>query len=132
MTTEHLLLVGDDRDLSTIRELVEGVPGPVYGQVFIELAPRIPVPAWEPPAGVSVTWLRRDIMRGVLGGVAPHGELAARALVAWVAEWLPDAGTDRELPFIVWVGCSASHQMDRLYAHLEQRFENLHLHHPHG
>jgi NADPH-dependent ferric siderophore reductase len=127
----HFLLVGDGADLGTLRGIVDRLPVDAYGQIFVEVATRAQVRRWDVPAGMTVSWLRRDRVASLLGGLAPRGELVARAVTAWVAEWIPEERSDRALPYVLWIGCSASDQVDRLYRHLARRFGNLHLHHPH-
>lgn len=127
----HFLLVGDSADLPALRGIVSRLPVNAYGQVLVEVATGMQIQPWELPERMTLTWLRRDRMAGVLGGLAPRGELAARAVMAWVAEWIPEQHRDHELPYILWIGCRASRQVDHLYRHLRERFDHLHLHHPH-
>jgi len=62
---------------------------------------------------------------------APSGLRAARAVLSWVSEWVPE-GRGEETSYVLWIGCASSAHIDYLYRHLAHRFENLHLHHPHG
>ncbi len=126
----HFLLVGDSADLPTLQGIVSRLPTNAFGQIFIEVASTVQVRHWIVPTGMTVSWLCRDRAAGAPGALAPHGELAARALAAWVAEWIPERRTDHQLPYVLWVGCAASERVDHLYRHLARRFDNLHLHRP--
>lgn len=124
----HFLLVGDSSDLPSLRGIISRLPVDAYGQVFIEVAAALQVQALDAPERITVTWLCRDRTAGRL---PPRGALAARAVIAWVAEWVTEGDDEHELPYILWIGCPASEQIDRLYRHLAHRFGNLHMHHPH-
>ncbi len=128
----HFLLVGDSTDLATILDTVARLPVNAYGQIFIEVASDVQIQRWRVPLGMSVSWLRRDRLSSVVGTIAPRGELVARAVAAWVAEWMPEHHGDHELPYVLWIGCSASDRVDQLYRELAGRIDHLHLHHPHA
>lgn len=126
----HYLLVGDSADLGVLRDLVEQLPLDSYGQIYVEVASRVQVERWDVPPGMSLSWLRRDRTESLLGGLVPRGELAARAVSGWVAEWMPE-GEDPAHPHVLWIGCSASEHVDRLYRDLARRLDRSRLHHPH-
>src|SRR6218665_196692 len=89
--TAHILLVGDSTDIPAIRGMVDGLPPTAYGQIFIEVAAEVQVEKWAVPEGLTVTWLLRDSSAsGIRSGLAARGELVARAVHAWVAEWMPE------------------------------------------
>lgn len=127
----HFLLVGDAGDLPTLRVIVARLPVNAYGQIFVELAADERAEPWEVPGQMTVTWLRRQRRPPGSSRHVHRGEPVARAVMAWVSEWIPDPYPESELPYVLWIGCSASSHVDRLHRHLSRRFENLHLHHPH-
>ncbi len=127
--SSHFLLVGDSTDIGTLRETVRRLPVDGYGQIFVEVASQMQVEQWSVPCGISVTWLCRDRRADAL---VPRGELVVRAVDAWVAEWMPAPGDEQEVPYILWIGCSSSDRVDRLYRELSDRIEHAHLHHPHA
>jgi len=103
----HVLLLGDSADIPVLRDMVRRPPVDAYGQVVVELASRVQAEPWRPPRGVSLTWLCRDRALRERGGMAPRGTLAAAALAAWVAEWVPDDDT-AVAPSLLWIGRSLS------------------------
>src|SRR5690606_21907763 len=102
----HFLLVGDSTDLSTLQTTVSRLPVNAYGQIFIEVASAQQIRQWDLPDRMSLSWLCRDSASSSLGAVAPRGELVARAVDAWVAEWIPEQHNERQTPYIMWIGCS--------------------------
>ncbi|MEQ6899198.1 SIP domain-containing protein [Microbacterium sp. KR10-403] len=126
----HYLLVGETSDIPLLRTIVERLPLDAYGQIFVEVIGHGQIQDWDVPENMTLTWLRRDLSSRAYGGVALRGEVASRAVMAWVSEWIPERKSARDLPYILWIGCSANDEVDRLYHHLLHRFERLHLHHP--
>lgn len=124
----HFLLAGDSADLERLQDACSRLPADAYGQVFVEVASLIQVRRLHAPDGMSVVWLSRD--RGARGLVR-RGELLARAVEAWVGEWMP-GGAGHEQPYVLWVGCAASERVDRLVQELAARFGLAHVHGPHG
>ncbi|WP_127794306.1 SIP domain-containing protein [Agromyces sp. LHK192] len=122
----HFLLLGGTEDLGAIADATSRFPVDAYGQVFIEVASLIQVVDLPVPPHVSVTWLQRDLAPG---SIAPRGRRAAQALRAWVSEWLPEEAA--AVPYVLWIGCAASEEIDELYRELGERLPRLHLHHPH-
>ncbi len=134
----HILLVGDSADLPALGAMLRGLSADTYGQVYVEVATAIQIRALPAPVNVSVTWLCRDratsaldvIPRGI-GALAHRGELASRAISAWVAEWQPceprepavlsdpDASGTRE-DYVLWIGCSAGERISDFYRRLQQ------------
>lgn len=82
--------------------LAATLPADAYGQVYVEVASAVQIEPVTTPARVVVTWLVRETE----AGVAPRGELLAKAVDAWTAEWMP-AGV-RDDRRIAWVGCAAA------------------------
>lgn len=123
---QHILLVGDSTDLPAIHDLLRELPPDSYGQVYLEVATAIQIRSIAAPPGVSVSWLCRDRHSSDVGGsprdigaMARRGELASRAIAAWVAEWQPDASSEGD--YLMWIGCSASARVGRLYRALQER-----------
>lgn len=125
----HFLIVGDAADIPLIRESLDRLPVDAYGQVFVEVASEMQIQRLAAPVGVTVSWLSRDAAVRSRGPLPPRGELAARAIEAWCAEWSPQDETEQT--FVLWIGCSSSGRVDELYRQLGQRMPQVHLHHPH-
>lgn len=123
----HFLIVGDSTDLPLLRHMLGRLPVDAYGQMFIEVATAVQVHDWAGPDGLAVTWLVRERSRRF----RPRGEAAAQAMLAWVSEWMPEDQDAHSAPYVMWIGCSMSTVMDRLYRQLGDRLDHLHLHHPH-
>lgn len=123
---QHILLVGDSSDIPAIHDILRDLPSDSYGQVYLEVATSIQIRPIDTPPGVSLTWLCRDrhsndarrVSRDI-GAMARRGEPASQAITAWVAEWLPDESSESD--FMMWIGCSASHRVGRLYRALQER-----------
>lgn len=122
---QHILLVGDSTDLPAIHDILRDLPSDSYGQVYLEVATAIQVRPLPAPAGVSVSWLCRDRHSSDVGGaprdigaMARRGELASRAIAAWVAEWLPERSSEGS--YTMWIGCSTSTRVGRLYRTLQE------------
>lgn len=115
----HVLLAGDSGDVPAIRRMLQSLPEGAWGQVLIEVAVGVQVHRWPMPAGIGLTWLRRDSVRGGTG-MAPRGELLARAVDAWTSEWIPEQSS-RPCD-IVWIGCTASPRIAVLHHDLAERF----------
>lgn len=126
----HYLLVGDTADLPALRDIVQRLPVGAYGQIFVEVLTGTQIQTWDVPENITVSWLRRDLSSRAFGGVAHRGDVVSRAVMAWVAEWIPERRSARDLPYVIWIGCAANDEVDRLYHHLLYRFESLHVHHP--
>ncbi|MBX3094292.1 MAG: SIP domain-containing protein [Cryobacterium sp.] len=126
----HYLLVGDGTDLDTLRATVKKLPPDAYGQIYIEVTSEREVQEWSVPKRMSLNWLRRDSASSAVGTIAPRGELIARAVGAWVAEWVPEEHREHRLPYALWLGCSASEWASRLHYELAQRIDHIHVHRP--
>ncbi|GAA3651823.1 SIP domain-containing protein [Microbacterium marinilacus] len=126
----HFLLVGDSTDLGAILGIVDRLPVNAFGQIFIEVACDMQIQKWELPPFMTITWLRRDLAAGGSRSVAPRGELIARAVAGWAAEWLPERHDGTELPLVLWIGCAASAAMNTVYRDLAERVDHIHVHHP--
>lgn len=129
-TSAHFLLVGDSADLATLQGIVARLPVNAYGQIFIEVASELQIQNWRVPTGMTVSWLCRDRASSVVGAVAHQGELVARAVSAWVAEWMPERHGSQASPYVLWIGCAASDHVDGLYQELAHRIEHAHFHDP--
>lgn len=123
-------MVGDSRDTHTIQAALRRLPADAYGQVILEVATSLQVRRLDVPDGVSITWLCRDLRQGVSGPAPARGVLAARAARAWISEWMPEEEA-RDVPLLLWIGCSANAHVDGLYWQLRTLLPHLHLHHPH-
>ena len=117
----RFLFVGDGHDLAAIEGMLHRMPVAAYGQVFIEVASEIQIRAIDAPPGIGVTWLCRDRPRGFDEPILPRGELAARALTAWIVEWMPEQHADVAEPFVMWIGATTSPRMSAAYADLSDR-----------
>ena len=124
----HFLLVGDSRDIPAIGGMLGRLPVGSIGQVYLEVTSAIQIRELPAPEGVAVSWLCRDRLAGA---IPARGELAARAVEAWVSEWMPEQQDMRPHPFIMWIGCATSAPVTRLYRELADRLGDAHLHHPH-
>ena len=121
----HVLLAGDTTDLQPIRRILSELPPGAYGQVYLEIVSPIQIRPIPTPEGVSLTWLRRDLVPHGLLEIAPRGELIRRAITAWVAEWMPEATSEapseRADRIHLWIGCNASPRVGSLYRELASR-----------
>jgi len=126
----HFLLVGDSTDIPAIESMLAKLPVGAYGQVFVEIASEVQIRPIVVPSRMVLTWLRRDRATREIGRVAPRGELAARAVTAWVAEWMPESQLEHARPCVLWIGCSASDRMDSLSRELTALLGESRLHHP--
>lgn len=127
---QHLLLAGGPQDLPVLRHLVTTAPACSYGQVFVEvdgthLDPVLVAQGFETPGGIGVTVLRRE-----LGGTSlpRHGELLARAVSAWAAEWLAEDQCECSGPYALWVGYTTSPDVEQVCHDLHGRFPGTHAH----
>ncbi|MBN9178214.1 MAG: SIP domain-containing protein [Microbacterium sp.] len=123
----HFLIAGDAGDLPFLDRLLSRLPSDAYGQVFIEVATAFQITELPAPVGMTVTWL----VNNSATRAEPRGELAARAAVAWVAEWMPETQDAHEAPYVMWIGGTTSVVLDRLHDRLGDRLDRLHLHHQH-
>lgn len=126
----HFLLVGGGADVAALRGIVARLPVNAYGQVLIEVASELHVEDWPAPPGVTVSWLCRDRSFASMGRAAQQGELVARAVTAWVAEWMPEEEEEHAAPYVLWLGCAANAHVERLYLELAERIGHVHFHDP--
>jgi len=95
MPTEHVLLAGDVGDLPGIVAALAWLPADAYGQVLVEAGLDEELPVLAAPLRVTV----HRVERSPLG----DGIAAARAVAAWVEEWIPDE-VDERRTVSIWVG----------------------------
>lgn len=119
----RFLIVGDAHDLPGVIDMLHRLPVDAYGQVLLEVASEIQIRPLPAPLGMSVTWLCRDRPRRIDEPLAPRGELAARALTAWIAEWMPETHVDQAEPYVIWIGCATSHRMSDVATGLSRRLQ---------
>jgi NADPH-dependent ferric siderophore reductase len=95
MPTEHVLLAGDLADLPRIVAALAWLPADAYGQVLVEADVDDELPLLAAPLRVTVHRVERS----------PEGDgvAAARAVAAWVEEWIPDE-IDERRSVSIWVG----------------------------
>ena len=89
--------------------------------MYLEVASPVQTGPVAAPRDVTVTWLCRDRPLGRPRPMARRGELAARAIEAWVAEWMPEELIDEDDPIMMWIGCRTSPLVSRIYAELSER-----------
>jgi len=119
----RVLIAGCSADIPAIHRILCELPAMAYGQVYIEIASPVQSRSWPVPDGVVVTWLRRDLHEGELGASLPKGELLARAVTAWMSEWLPEE--EPAVPGFVWLGGATSRSVDGIYAELSRRLDPM-------
>lgn len=119
-----MLIAGCSADVPAIGALLAQLPPATYGQVYVEVASPVQIRRWPAPDGVVVTWLRRDLDRRALSTVFPKGELLARAVAAWMSEWLPDEAP--LIPGLVWLGGATSSLLNPLHDELRRRLGPVH------
>lgn len=113
------MMAGDSRDIPALRRVLAQLPSDSYGQVFIEIVADVQIVPVAAPAGVSVSWLRRQGFgndRRAFGSA--RGETIERAVLAWTSEWIEPGCQCEHAPFYVWVGCAMSPSVDRLHVAL--------------
>ncbi|GAA2234246.1 SIP domain-containing protein [Herbiconiux moechotypicola] len=120
----HVLLAGDTGDLPSIRRILDELPDDAYGQVYLEIVSPIQIRPIDRPEGVSLTWLRRDLVPHGLREIAPRGELIRSAVSAWVSEWMPEAPAEGGDRIHLWVGCTASPRVGTLYRELASKLSS--------
>ncbi|GAB2469515.1 hypothetical protein [Xylanimonas ulmi] len=108
----HVLLAGDLHDIPRIVMVLEHSSPWVYGQIYLEVDDRdLPVARAllldELPDGVCLTLLLRP-----RGAASAPGELLARALTGWVAEWASGQAPRDAGAIAMWVGFAASPAVD--------------------
>ncbi|MCS5734755.1 siderophore-interacting protein [Herbiconiux daphne] len=113
----RVLLAGDTGDIAPIRRILDALPADAYGRVYLEIVSPVQIRPLVAPAGVSITWLRRDLVPHGLLETAPRGELIRSAVSAWVAEWMPEAAVPGD-HLHLWLGCNASPRVGALYCEL--------------
>jgi NADPH-dependent ferric siderophore reductase len=118
----HFLLVGDETDLAVLQPLVSRLPVDAYGQIFLEVASPVDTMVWPVPPGVQLTWLPRG------DRLAARGDLAIRAVSAWIDEWTPEAMGEEQAPFVMWLGCRGNARADRVFGDLGARIESRRAH----
>ena len=118
----HFFLAGDGDDLVALRGITGKLPVDAYGQILIEVDSTTYIHDWPAPDGVVVNWLVR-------GPDMDNGDRIAAAVDAWVTEWIIGSGSDTEMPYVLWVGCSGSIAVQHLLRDLSDRIDDLHLHH---
>lgn len=126
MSSTAVLYVGDSVDIPAIRRHVSELAHDAYGQIYLEVASEIQIQKWDSPPGLSVTWLCRDRACAIEGTIAPRGELMARAIEAWVSEWMPEEQADDRIS--MWVGLAASSVVAELYDNLSARLSAAVMH----
>lgn len=109
-----VLAAGRAAEVDEISEWLRALPEDAYGKVFVEasaeeMAAAVPLPA---PAGVSVTWLRRD--------PAASGVSLARAVHAWLEEWLW-AESQIVRNFDLWTSSDPCRTMSELWDAVDRR-----------
>ncbi|MFF2050467.1 SIP domain-containing protein [Leifsonia sp. NPDC058194] len=113
----HFLLVGDETDLPVLQPLVTRLPVDAYGQIFLEVGDGMDAMIWPVPPGIQLTWLPRG------DGLAVRGDLAMRAVSAWIDEWMPESMGEEQAPFVMWLGCRGNAGADRVFSDLGARIE---------
>jgi NADPH-dependent ferric siderophore reductase len=116
----RILIAGDFNDIVAIRRILSELAADAYGQVFIEILAPVQARRLDAPEGVTISWLVRADDDG-FGYAAPRGERISAAVRAWTAEWMPDELVTDERPILLWIGCTASPRVGRLYRELATR-----------
>jgi len=104
-------VAGSGDELPAIEAVLFLLPETTYGQVLVETAADVDLPALARPARVTVTRLARahDDEPGALLADAVHG---------WLAEWMPDE-PDPARVCTLWVGGTARDRVNPAGAQLE-------------
>ncbi|OJX75341.1 SIP domain-containing protein [Leifsonia sp. 71-9] len=118
----HFLLVGDETDLPVLQPLVSRLPVDAYGQIYLEVRDGMDAMIWPVPPGIQVTWLVRGDRH------AARGDLAMRAVAAWIDEWMPEAMGEEQAPFVMWLGCRGNTRADAVFGDLGARIESRRAH----
>lgn len=117
----HFLVAGSSADLPDLHGALERLPESAYGQVILEIGPDETPCHLDLPEGVSLTLLRR-----AAGPDHDRGERTARAVHAWISEWMCEE--DERAPRVIWLGGLSCEPIMRLHQDLRARFPHLHEH----
>ena len=107
-----MLLAGDLADLPGIVAALAWLPADAYGQVLVEACLDDELPLLAAPPRVTI----HRVERSPLG----EGIAAARAVAAWVEEWIPDE-IDERRTVSIWVG----ERVERSCPHISALVERL-------
>lgn len=111
-----VLAAGDLGDVDALRAWLVTLPVKSYGRVFIEIESAAQVAELPTPPGVGITWIERE--------TAPAGEALARAVDAWLDEWLRgDPLSGRHVA--LWLGAQASPVMRSFRDHVENELAEI-------
>lgn len=103
---DHVVLAGLADDLADLQLFLDVASTTTYGQVLIEVPAGAPAPTLVAPARVSVMCVRP-------AAGDPPGTALARAMNAWLHEWMPEIPeSDRDTT--VWIAPAASAGMIEL------------------
>ncbi|MFC4245300.1 SIP domain-containing protein [Gryllotalpicola reticulitermitis] len=108
--SEHVLIAGDEHDLTAIEHVLWLLPDDAYGHVFVETLTDEPRGALPAPEGVTVTWLPRCRRPSVIPELvfADRGEPLAVALTGWASEWLTGGDDQLGRRHLLWIGAEES------------------------
>jgi len=118
-----LLLAGDSSDIPMIRRILTALPTGSYGQVIVEVFNATQIQSLPATQHLGVNWLFREgqASHERTNAAALKGEPLARAIEAWLAEWMPtdeDTLGDRSL----WIGARTNPRIERLCREIDRRF----------
>lgn len=122
---DWVLAAGDASDLGDIQAWLNDQPRNSFGRVFIEVFSHIQQIPLATPAGIGVTWLRREERSAspMPGIGAPRGSALVSAVDAWLDEWLRADDCDA-LAWHIWLGARTSSVVASYGANLERELND--------
>ncbi|WP_194396284.1 SIP domain-containing protein [Microbacterium atlanticum] len=127
-THTHFVAAGDLADIAMIARLMRRLPAGAYGQVFLETDGTSASAILDGPGRIGVTWLV-----GTSSDSGARGARAARAVAAWMSEWMPDDLAHDHDSYPRLIGCFTPAVTRHLRQRLGDRAGLMHpLHGYHG
>lgn len=129
---QRVLFAGEISDIPAMQRLLGELPWKVHGHIFIEAADRSEFMAATLPPRVAIHWLFRSERTRDDGqpGMPDPGQVLARAVAGWLAEWGDvtfDGDEDPESAAgVVWLGAARNRWTESMAVSLQHSATGLH------